>query len=62
MFSTEPSRDLYESEYTFDALGRQTLVTHPDAGETHYQYFPTGQLKKTWGTRTYPIEYTYTDQ
>jgi RHS repeat-associated protein len=55
--------------YQYDTMGRQVLVDGPDAtgansttfddGVVHYEYHPTGELKKTWGARTYAVEYTY---
>lgn len=47
---------------TRDALGRVTDVTLPDDTHTHTSYFPTGEVKKTWGSRAYPVEYTYDSQ
>src|SRR5262249_32736969 len=34
----------------------------PDGGCVTNEYFATGELKKTYGVRTYPVEYAYTDQ
>jgi RHS repeat-associated protein len=39
--------------------GIKTVTTLPDAGTVTQQFFPSGQLKKTWGARTYPAAYTY---
>lgn len=48
--------------YQYDSRGRVTHVTHPDSAVTRYAYFPTGDLQKTWGSRTVPAEYTYDTQ
>jgi len=45
-------------------------VTQPDGGQggsaaggiVTTEYYPTGQVKKTAGARTYPVEYTYDPQ
>ncbi len=47
---------------TYNASLQVETVSLPDGGMVNNQYFPTGLLKKTWGTRTYPVEYTYDDQ
>jgi RHS repeat-associated protein len=39
--------------------GIKTVTTLPDNGVVTQEFFPSGQLKKTWGARTYPAEYTY---
>jgi len=39
--------------------GIKTVTTLPDAGVVTQEFFPSGQLKKTWGARTYPAEYSY---
>ena len=43
-------------------LRRAWKVTLPDSTSTSNDYHPTGQLKKTYGSHTYPIEYTYDSQ
>lgn len=63
----DPSRtgDGYDPQtntYGYDAAGRQSTVTQPDGGVVTTEYYPTGQVKKTYGTRTYPVEYTYDAQ
>jgi RHS repeat-associated protein len=40
-------------------VGRRTTVTLPDNGTVTTEYFDTGETKKTYGTRTYPVEYIY---
>jgi YD repeat-containing protein len=36
-----------------------TNVVQPDGTSVTTEFLPTGQLKKTYGSRTYPVEYTY---
>lgn len=54
--------DAQLTTYTYDSAGRLWKTTLPDQTETLREYFPTGQLKKTSGSRTYPQEYTYDPQ
>jgi RHS repeat-associated protein len=57
-----PGLDPQTTSYTYyrdPANGIKTLTTLPDGGVVTQEYFPSGQLKKTWGARTYPSEYTY---
>ena len=42
-----------------DKMLRATNVIQPDGGSIISEFFLTGELKKTYGTRTYPVEYTY---
>jgi hypothetical protein len=37
-------------------------VAHPDSTSVTNEYFQGGLLKKTSGSRTYPVEYTYHSQ
>ena len=46
----------------YDDLGRMIGVTSPDGGNVTNQYTPAGQLRKTFGARTYPVEYSYDPQ
>ena len=39
--------------------GIKTVTTLPDGGKVTREFYPSGQLKKTWGARTYPEAYTY---
>jgi RHS repeat-associated protein len=48
--------------YTYDSAGRPASVTQPDGGVVTTEYYPTGQVKKVTGARTYPVEYTYDPQ
>jgi RHS repeat-associated protein len=34
-------------------------VVAPDGGTTTYEYYPSGELKRTYGARTYPVGYSY---
>ena len=43
----------------YDNRGRVFKTTYPDATSMTNEYFLTGELKKTYGSRTYPVEYTY---
>jgi YD repeat-containing protein len=47
---------------TYDNIGRVKTVTHPDGTTTTSEFFPTGLPKKTYGSRIYPVEYTYDAQ
>jgi RHS repeat-associated protein len=57
-----PGYDPQTTTYGYDAAGRQSTVTQPDGGVVTTEYYPTGQVKKTYGARTYPVEYTYDSQ
>jgi RHS repeat-associated protein len=54
--------DPQTTTFAYDALGRRATVTNPDGGVVNTSYYPTGQVKRTWGARTYPTEYAYDDQ
>jgi len=43
----------------YDTSLRATNVVNPDSTSTYTSYYPNGLLKKTWGSRIYPVEYTY---
>jgi integrase len=43
----------------FDNLGRAWRVVQPDGASVTNEYHLTGELKKTSGARTYPVEYTH---
>lgn len=62
---TTRSGDGYDPQTTsfgYDSAGRQNLVTQPDATVVNTTYWPTGAVKRTWGSRTYPEERTYDTQ
>ena len=46
----------------YDTSLRAWQVTQPDNTSVTNEFFLTGLLKKTYGTRTYPVEYTYDAQ
>lgn len=57
-----PGLDPQTTSYAYyrdPASGIKTVITLPDGDVVTQEYFPSGQLKKTWGARTYPAEYTY---
>jgi RHS repeat-associated protein len=43
----------------YDSALRTTNVVNSDGSRMTNEYFVTGELKKTYGSRTYPVEYTY---
>ena len=47
---------------TYDIMGRQTSTTLPDNTVTYTAYYPTGQVKVTWGSQTYPTWNVYDEQ
>ena len=51
--------DPQTTTYDYDVIGRLSSVTQPDGGVVHTTYWPHGQVKRAWGSRTYPGEYTY---
>jgi YD repeat-containing protein len=46
----------------YDILGRPLKITQPDGASVFREYYPSGLLKRTYGARTYPVEYTYDAQ
>jgi RHS repeat-associated protein len=57
-----PGYDPQVTTFAYDNAGRASAVTHPDNGIVNTTYWPTGAVKRTSGTRTYPVEYTYDSQ
>ncbi len=57
-----PGYDSQITLYAYDAAGRVQSVTHPDGGVSYSSYWPNGKVKRTWGTRTFPVEYAYDPQ
>ena len=51
--------DPQTTTYGYDAMGRTTSVTQPDGGVVNTTYYLHGAVNRTWGSRTYPVEYTY---
>lgn len=43
----------------YDTSLRLGRVVQPDSTSVTNEYYATGSLKKTYGSRTYPVEYTY---
>ena len=39
-----------------------TVTTLPDASVSYTAYYPTGQIKATWGSQTYPTWFAYDAQ
>lgn len=46
----------------YDSMGRATSVTQPDSTTVSTSFHPNGLVKRTWGSRTYPVEYAYDHQ
>ncbi len=59
---TGPGYDPQTTSYTYGDAGRVETVTLSDDTAVHTAYWPTGQVKHTWGSRTYPQAYTYDSQ
>lgn len=57
-----PGYDPQVTSYLYDSVGRVQTVTQPDGTVVNTTYWPTGAVKRTWGARTYPVEYTYDPQ
>lgn len=51
--------DSQTTTYAYDAAGRVESMVHPDGGVARTTYWPSGAVKRTWGARTFPVEYTY---
>jgi len=56
---TGPGYDPQVTSYVYDSAGRVASVTQPDGGVVNTTYWPTGAVQRTWGSRTYPVEYSY---
>lgn len=46
----------------YDSMGRATNVVQPDGTSLYTSYYSSGLPKRTWGSRSYPVEYTYDAQ
>jgi hypothetical protein len=44
---------------SYNNMGQATGVTYPDKSTVANEYYLTGELKKTYGSRTYPVSYGY---
>ncbi len=58
---TTPSPTQVTTNY-FDSMGRIWKVGLPDNTSVTNEFYTTGDLKKTYGSRTYPVEYQYDAQ
>ena len=47
---------------TCDIMGRKISTTLPDATVSFTSYYPTGLVRATWGSQTYPTWATYDEQ
>lgn len=50
------------TSYSYDHAGRRTRTVFPDGAATTNEYHLSGELKKTYGARAYPVEYKYDAQ
>lgn len=50
------------TRFTYDKMGRQSVITLPDGNTQHRKYDLRGQLVASWGADGYPVEYTYDTQ
>lgn len=55
----EPESERPITRYIHDEMDRVIAIKHPDGTVTHSTYWPTGELKRTWGSRQYPVEHVY---
>ncbi len=46
----------------YDSMGRNNGQLLPDGSTVTNFYYPTGLLQRTFGSRTYPVEYSYDSQ
>lgn len=54
--------DPQTTTYAYNSAGRVQSVTQPDSAVVNTTYWFTGAVKRTWGARTYPVEYAYDPQ
>jgi YD repeat-containing protein len=57
-----PGYDPQTTAYAYDDAGRPWKILLPDLTETLREYFPSGRLRKTYGSLTYPQEFSYDSQ
>lgn len=57
--SPGPGQSPQTNIMVYDDMGRVWKTQQPDGTWTTNEYYLTGSLKKTSGSRTYPVEYTY---
>jgi len=48
--------------YVYGANGQKATETLPDNAVVNYTYWPTGELRREWGARVYPVEYGWDAQ
>ena len=53
-----PGQSAQNTATFFDSVGRVSAVLLPDGTTVSNEWHGTGELKKTCGSRTYPVEYT----
>ena len=51
--------EVFTTSYSYDEYGRQNKVTNPDQTETLNDLNALGQVVKRYGSRQYPVSYTY---
>ena len=51
--------EVFTTSYAYDEYGRQNKVTNPDQTETLSDLNALGQVVKRYGSRQYPVSYTY---
>lgn len=51
--------DPQTTRFDYDAMGRVVQVTHADGSASHTTYWPGGQVRRTWGSGAYPVEFAY---
>ncbi len=58
----DPDNVRHVTTTSYDTSLRPTQVQQPDGGIVYTQYDLKGQVTKTFGARTYPVEFTYDSQ
>lgn len=46
----------------YDVMDRVATTVLPDGAMQFRSYFPSGEVQREWGARTYPVEYSYDSQ
>jgi RHS repeat-associated protein len=61
MISSSPGggQNPQTTTYSYDHAGRRTRTVMPDGAATTNEYHLSGELKKVYGARVYPVEYKY---
>ena len=47
------------TRFFYDVMDRLITTIKPDGTQVHHNYWPTGEIKQTWGSRQYPVAYSY---